>query len=533
MIGALVLNDPDKQSKPLAKPLTPAREVWAIAWPTVMTMTSYTVMQFMDSLMVGQVGPLQVAAQGNGGIWTFVPLATMFGFITVVNTYVSQNLGAGTPEKGPKYAWAGLWMSLIMWVLVLIPMALLLPWIMSHTHDPQTVEHFDQLVKLESGYGQILLVGGIFTLSARTLHHFFFGLHRPKLVTISALVGNTVNALMNYVLIFGEQGLPQFGLPGIPGTPALGLYGAAIGTVIGTTFEFAIPMVVFLGQKMNRELRTRSSWKPALKPMRDLLKLGWPAAVQYGNELICWAIFMTALVGKFGEHHMTAGWIALRYMHLSFMPAVGFSVAATSLVGKYIGAGQPDVAAHRARLTLRLAVGYMTICGLIFFLFRNELVAVFVGGTEVAPDARAEIILIGAKLMICAAIFQTADAFGIVYSGALRGAGDTVWPGLMIMVYSWVFIVGGGIMMTKLWPQLESIGPWIGASAYIIVLGITMVWRFESGAWRSIKLLDESERDAAGIAPIGPGVPAAMAEGSYRDLAEEIAESVSKSLPRK
>ncbi|MCH7572197.1 MAG: hypothetical protein IH891_04715 [Planctomycetes bacterium] len=88
-------------------------------------------------------------------------------------------------------------------------------------------------------------------------------------------------------------------------------------------------------------------------------------------------------------------------------------------------------------------------------------------------------------------------------------------------------------MMTKLWPQLESIGPWIGASAYIIILGITMVWRFESGAWRSIKLLDESERDAAGIAPIGPGVPAAMAEGSYRDLAEEIAESVSKSLPRK
>ena len=83
--------------------------------------------------------------------------------------------------------------------------------------------------------------------------------------------------------------------------------------------------------------------------------------------------------------------------------------------------------------------------------------------------------------------------------------------------------------MTRLWPQMESIGPWIGASAYIIVLGITMFYRFESGAWRSIKLLGEAKRDAAGIAPIGPGVPAAMAEGSYRDLAEEIAESVSKS----
>ena len=87
--------------------------------------------------------------------------------------------------------------------------------------------------------------------------------------------------------------------------------------------------------------------------------------------------------------------------------------------------------------------------------------------------------------------------------------------------------------MTKFWPELESIGPWVGASVYIILLGFTMLWRFEKGAWRSIKLLNVAEREAAGIAPIGPGAPASTAEGSYRDLVEEVAESVAESIPKK
>ena len=99
----------------------PLREVWSIAWPTVLTMTSYTVMQFADKLMVAQVGPLELAAQGNGGIWAFTPIAFAFGILTVVNTYVSQNLGAGTPENGPKYAWAAIWLSVALWIGLMLP----------------------------------------------------------------------------------------------------------------------------------------------------------------------------------------------------------------------------------------------------------------------------------------------------------------------------------------------------------------------------------------------------------------------------
>jgi len=470
--------------------MTPLREVWAIAWPTVLTMTSFTVMQFFDKLMVGQVGPLEVAAQGNAGIWSFTPIAIAYGIITIVNTFVAQNLGAGRPREAPRYAWSAAWVALTIYVLAFVPLSFFLPQIFRAMHVGERIVELERLIELESAYARILLLGGLFTMLSRSLHQYFFGLHRPKVATVSAIIGNATNVVGNFILIFGEAGLPSLGLPGIPGVPAMGLTGAAIATVIGTVVELSVPLLVFFGPKMNAELGTRASWKPDGKAIKDLFRVGWPGSLMTGNELICWAIFMTVLVGRFGEQHMAAGWIALGYMHLSFMPAVGFSVAATSLVGRYMGAGQPDLARRRAHLCLRMAVSYMTLCAIIFLLFRHALIGLFVGGAQTTPELEAEIIAIGARLLICAALFQTADSVGIVYIGALRGAGDTVWPGVLATVLSWTVIVGLGWFLAARLPELESVGPWIAASLYIIALGIAMAVRFERGKWRDIKLVD-------------------------------------------
>ena len=512
-----VFMSPVSSPSPELSGRSPLFEVWSIAWPTVLTMTSYTVMQFVDKLMVAQVGATELAAQGNGGMWAFTPIAFAMGVLTVVNTYVSQNLGAGRPERGPQYAWAAIWLSLMIWLVVLIPWALTLPWFFSLDF----LGHSEELQRMETGYGQILLAGAAIMMAGRGIHHFYFGLHRPKVVTISAICGNIVNVLANYALIFGSAGIPALGLPGVPFMPALGVYGAAIGTVLGTLVEFAIPMAIFLSRGMQSELKSRDAWRPRWKPMRELITLGSPAAMQFGNEIICWTIFMTVLVGTFGELHLAAGWAALSYMHLSFMPALGFSVAVNSLVGKYIGAGQPDVAAARARLGLKLALSYMTVCALGFFFFRHQLISIFAGGANLSPEDAEKMVSIGAKLMICAAFFQTADAFGVVYSGALRGAGDTLWPSIVTVVYSWLFIVLGGFMIITFWPELESVGPWIAAAVYITIYGITMTWRFESGRWRSIRLLDTETTHTAG--PITGIAPATQADQSIRDLPESEA----------
>ena len=122
--------------------------------------------------------------------------------------------------------------------------------------------------------------------------------------------------------------------------------------------------------------------------------------------------------------------------------------------------------------------------------------------------------------MICTAVFQTFDAFGIVYTGALRGAGDTVWPGVVTMLLSWIFIVGGGYAMAFAWPQLESIGPWVASAVYIIIYGLVMWWRFAAGHWRSIDLLKrgpaaearEAMDEAPALGLVSAAVPPMLGE---------------------
>lgn len=490
-------------------------EVWAQAWPTVVTMTSYTVMGFVDALMVARVGPMEVAAQGNGGIWSFLPISLVFGVLTVVNTFVAQNVGAGRGRETAVYGWAGLWMSLLGWLLVLVPWAFVVPSLFGLAgHEPT-------LVAMESDYARILLIGGLPLLVAKAMSHWFFGFQRPRVITVSAIAGNLVNVVANAVFIFGEAGVPGLGIPGPTGMPALGLAGAAMGTVLGTTVEAMIPLAIFLGRDLAAEIGSRRVWRPDLRAIREILGLGWPAAIQFGNEMACWTLFTTVLVGRFGTDHMTAGWAVMRYLHLSFMPAVGFSVATTSIVGRWIGAGRPDVAAARARVALAMAVGYMSTCAVGFLVFRHGLASVFVGG-DVAPDRAAAIVSIAAGMLVFAAIFQTMDAVGIVYTGALRGAGDTVWPGVATAVLSWSLLVGGGAALARIAPGLESRGPWIAATGYIVVYGVVMAVRFERGGWRRIRLLHDPTHEAARHAPLGPAAPAADPAASVRDFAEDL-----------
>jgi MATE family multidrug resistance protein len=205
-----------------------------------------------------------------------------------------------------------------------------------------------------------------------------------------------------------------------------------------------------------------------------------------------------------GTEHLAGTTAAMRYMGISFMPAVGIGVAATAIVGRYIGQGRPDLARRRVHVAVSAAMVYMGICGVLFTIFRYPLVRFFV---HVSPDQamNAEVIVgIGAKVLVCAAVFQLFDAIGIVYIGALRGAGDTRWPMVVTMALSWGLVIGGGVAAVLLLPQLTSLGPWIAASLYVVVLGGVMGWRFEGGAWRKIDLLG---RLGAGAAPPLPPTP--------------------------
>ncbi|MEM0983581.1 MAG: MATE family efflux transporter [Planctomycetota bacterium] len=490
----------------------PLREMLMIAAPTVVTMTSHTVMQYVDAQMVSRIGPepVYVAAQGNGGMVAWLMIALPMGITAVLSTFVSQNLGAGKPREGAAYAWNALWICVAGWLALMLPAMILSPqlfdlvaWFQTAAAGEGVSGGDPRLGPMQTRYAQVLLGGGFLILGARTIGHYFFGLHRPVVVMVGTIAGNVINVGANYVLIFGAFGVEP-----------MGVTGAAIGTIIGSLVEFGVPMVVFLSPFYARTFSTRAAWRVSWRHLRDLIKIGWPSGAMIFNELMCWTYLMTVLLAAGGaaagedpETHNAAGWIGLRYMHLSFMPTIGLSIAVSAIVGKCMGMGRPDLAESRAWLGLRIAIIYMGLCAVGFFVFRRDLVDLFVEESA-TPEQREALVSVGARVMIAAAVFQVFDACAVTLSAALRGAGDTVWPGVATIVLSWVGVVGIGHLMIWQAPGLGSIGPWIGGAAYITLLGVLLLIRFWAGGWKRIRLVDGPESD-----PEGPGqsgsVPAA------------------------
>lgn len=466
------------------RPQTALLEMLKIALPTVATMTSYTAMQFVDKWMVSKISPdpIWVGAQGNGGLIAWIPISIIFGSLFVINTFVSQNLGAGKPERAPAYAWNGLWICVAAW-LILIPASFAIPFIFDLIRDdsmsPEQLAMSIHRDGLATGYAQILLWGSVVTMASRSIGQFFYGLHKPMVVLIAGVIGNLVNFLLNYCLIYGNFGFPR-----------MELVGSAIATVIGTVVELSIPLCVFMFA-MNKQYQTRRQWKPSPTHLKEILKLGWASGAMFGNEMICWGFFMVYLVGHFGPDHSTAGWIAHQWMSLSFMPAVGISMAVTAAVGKQMGAGNIPEAARRAKLGLILALGYMCTMGLLFVVFREPMVRLFLE-KDTPPEKVDFLISMGGKFLIAAAAFQTFDAIAMTLGGALRGAGDTVWLGVATVVLSWSIIVGGGFAIVHLAPGLQSVGPWIAAAVYIFALSMATLLRFLGGKWKLIKLVDSA-----------------------------------------
>jgi len=457
-------------------------EVLKQSWPASLTMLNSTITRFVDGVMVSRLGsplgPASLSAQSVASIFAFVPESFAVGMLMVVNTYVSQNLGARRFNRCGQYAWAGILLGLGT-ATIIAPLALLAgPLFGLFQHGP--------LIRpLEIIYFRYMIVSILLTLPARVLDQFFFGIHRPRIVFVASLGANVFNIFGNWLLIYGHWGFPQ-----------MGLEGAAIASVASWGLQIVIQLSVFLSPGMNRRYATRLFRLVRWSDVVEIMKIGWASGLQFCNDMLSWSIFMSWLVGVFGAAHLAATSVAMRYMSLSFMPAVGIGIAATALMGKYIGQGRSDEAARVTHGALLAAMIYMGACGLAFWIFRQPMMRAFValtpsggpGGQE-AARLTAEIIRIGGSILLCAAVFQLFDAIGIVYVGALRGAGDTRWPMVVTMLLSWGIIVGGGYATVKLAPGWGSIGPWAAASAYVIVLGIMLAWRFESGAWRKIDLL--------------------------------------------
>jgi MATE family multidrug resistance protein len=440
-----------------------------LAAPMVVTTTSFTIMQFVDRFMVSRLGTDALAAILPAGFVSFVPGGFAIGAMISLNTFVSQSLGRGEKRNCSNYYWQAVYMGLAYFLAVVAIMSPSARWIFERVMGQHRDIVSPVVVDMEVTYLRIMLYAHVLAVFNWASGQFFMGIHRPIITMCASLCGQVVNVAANYVLIFGKLGLP-----------AMGIAGAGWGTFIGIAVGAAINVAVFLSGGINAAFGSRQTLNVDFGKMYDLLKVGLPAGFGLMVNVAFWGVVLFGLVGRFGTSALAATGAVLSYTSVSVMPVVGISAALTAAVGKAIGRGRKDLAVRQTGICLRVALVYMGLVGVCFFVFRNALMA-FLSSDD-------EVIKAGVNILICAAVYQVFHATRTIYSGSLRGAGDTVWMAIASATGAVVILGLGGLLMVRLFPSLDVLGPWIAAALSIVAVGLANRWRFKSKRWMNIDL---------------------------------------------
>lgn len=439
--------------------LTTLRELFRLALPMVVSQGSFAVMIFTDRWFMSHLDAAHIAATMGGGVASAFCLSLFMGLITYANALVAQYYGAGQLDKCPRVVTQGLLLA-----TGCIPFLVLAGYFGGRVfallgHDPAQVP-------LERIYFQVLMTASFFNLVKACLASYFVGIGRTPIVMIADVLAVMLNIPLSWMFIFGKFGLP-----------ALGISGAALGTVVATVFGVGLFCAFYLSPWHRRQFEVAKSLRFDPGIMRRYLRLGVPAGVESFLNMATFNLFLL-MFQSYGVVAGAAMAIVFNWDMLSFVPLIGLNISVMSLIGRFVGMGDMGRANQVISSGFILALGYAGILVIIFLLFRMTLVNVFrTPGTEF--DAIAEL---ASKMMIGLCTYMLADAVIMVASGTLRGAGDTRWVMLTSIALHWVMVVAQYYAIVVL--ELDPLVSWWILVAMILSLALAYLWRLLGGRWR-------------------------------------------------
>ena len=444
------------------------RRLVAIAVPMVLSQASETIMRFVDRLFLSWLGKVHIAASMSGGLSAFVFSALFAGMVGYTNALVAQYWGAGHRERCVQSVAQGIYLSIL-----LVPALLALIPVVEHLFI--LAGHTEQQIELEYTYFRIMMLGAVFLLLRQTLAGFFLGIGKTRVVMAANVIGMMVNVPLNYVLIFGKLGVP-----------ALGIAGAAIATVVGSGVIFLILLVSYLAHPMFREFGTRAGIRPRKDLMLRLLRYGSPVGVELFLNVFAFNVFVQ-LMHSMGEDVAAAVTITFNYDMVAFIPMIGLGVAVTAMVGQQMGAGRPEGAHRATMLALRVGYAYAAVMMALFVFGAPVLVRVFAGG--MGPEDEP-LLLLAETMVRLAAVYTLADITQLVFSGALRGAGDTRAVMLISVLTHWLAAIGAVVLIRVV--GIPPVGMWLYFIGFVMALGVTIFLRYHYGAWRKLSVIDKT-----------------------------------------
>ena len=277
---------------------------------------------------------------------------------------------------------------------------------------------------------------------------------------------NVVNVVVASTLIYGPLGLPR-----------LGVAGSALGAAAGRTAGGLVVLALLWRGRPGLRLRLRSM-RPDVEIIRRILQIGIPTGVEQMLMRLGQSSYLR-VVTTLGMTAVAAHSVALNAESLSYMPGFGFAIAATTLVGQGLGAREPKRAATDGYLAYKLGAAVMSFMGLIFFLFSGRIIGFFTSDVEV--------VALGSGPLRLVAIAQPLLASTMIFSGALRGAGDTRWPMAFTALGIWLVRVPLAILLV-LMLRLGLMGAWYAMVLDLGMRGVLAFLRFRAGGWQKVRV---------------------------------------------
>ncbi|HEX5218827.1 MAG TPA: MATE family efflux transporter [Verrucomicrobiae bacterium] len=427
------------------------RPTLALALPIMAGMVSQMLMGLADTIMVGRVGVVPLAAASFVNAVAHLPLVFGLGLLSSIAVLTSQAYGARKPAEAGELLRYGLILSIATGLMAMLVVFALHPFLHRLGQPPEVA----------SAAGTYLLLFGVSLFPALVAHgckQFSEALKHPWAPTFVMLGGVLLNAFLNWILIYGNWG-----------APAMGLEGAGWATVVARLVMMLV-LIAYVVRAPSLRVFQPIRWRAALHGERfqKLLKIGWPVAGQHLFEVSAFA-FAAIMMGWISADAIAAHQIAITCAAFSFMFVLGLGAATCIRVGHAYGAGQFIRMRRIGWGAIGLAAGIMATFGAIFMIFGKPIAGLFISSPAVVQ--------LTAQLLIVAAVFQIADGVQVTAISASRGLADVRVPAFIAVFAYWVLAIPlGSLLAFK--ANWGAVGIWTGLATGLGAAAVGLAWRF-------------------------------------------------------
>ena len=439
--------------------------IFHIVWPVFIEVLLGSLFGMIDMMMVGRISEHAAQAVSAVGM-TNQPVFLGLSFVQALNVggtaIIARYYGAKKYKNISLVLKHVMLLAMLGFVLpISVLMILLAPYVLSFLGADVSV------IEVGSAYFRVIMLGFIFQSFSFTMTAALRGIGETKIPMRNNLIANSLNVLGNAVLIYGLFGFP-----------VLGVTGAAISTALSNVIAMLLNLRYVLSKKSVLYLDFKEKFEFRFEMMKDLIRIGLPTALEQ-LALRVGIISFLNIVSGLGTNVYAAHQISLNILNLTYSPAQAFGITASTLMGQSLGAKNEQLARMYTRMCQR--IGFVIAIGMSLFIFFGSKTLAEFYSTE------PEIIRNTMIALTIVAFVQPFQSHQLITSGALRGAGDTVWPLIAIFVGSILIRVSLGYIFVNM-IGLGLAGAWYAVFIDQFIRWLIILFRFKSGKWKNIRI---------------------------------------------